>query len=463
MKIIHITLVCTGMLLTTFSSCKKFVQLDLPNSQISNPQVFSDISIATSAIAGLYVKLREGGPVHGGTYGLSVLLSSYADEVIYTGPPTTTLADRFFYQNNILPTNTTISTIWKESYNLIYDANAILEGLDKSTGIAKTDKEQLQGEALFIRAYIHFYLYNIFGNIPYLSGTDYRLNTIPGKLDSAAVYKLIIADLKLAKTMIQEDYVTPERVRVNRGVIAAMLARVYLYTRNWEAAKVESSEIIQHTALYNWVDDLDNVFLKESSGTLWQFAARSPGTATYEAENFNLTGVPAVPHRVMSDHLLNSFEPGDLRRIHWVGILSNASGSWHYSNKYKQKNTQASATEYSILFRLEEQYLIRAEAKAMEEDISGAQDDLNKIRQRAGLDPTTASSKTALIKAILQERRVELFTELGHRFFDLKRLGEADAQLSAVKPGWKSKHVLWPIPDNELLLNANLKPQNTGY
>jgi hypothetical protein len=88
---------------------------------------------------------------------------------------------------------------------------------------------------------------------------------------------------------------------------------------------------------------------------------------------------------------------------------------------------------------------------------------LNIIRHAAGLGDTPASSQQEILDAIQRERRVELFTEYGHRFFDLKRNGGLDAALSPVKPGWNTTDALLPLPEAELLLNPNLAPQNTGY
>ena len=85
------------------------------------------------------------------------------------------------------------------------------------------------------------------------------------------------------------------------------------------------------------------------------------------------------------------------------------------------------------------------------------------MRLRAGLSETTANTAPEIIDAVLQERRFEFFTELGHRFFDLKRTNTIDQALAPVKPGWDTKDKLFPIPDSELLLNPNLKPQNYGY
>jgi hypothetical protein len=95
--------------------------------------------------------------------------------------------------------------------------------------------------------------------------------------------------------------------------------------------------------------------------------------------------------------------------------------------------------------------------------LENAKTDLNKIRNRAGLANTSATTKTELLAAIIEERRKEFFTELGHRWFDLKRTGTANIILSSKKPGWDAKDLLWPLPESELLLNGNLAPQNPGY
>ena len=121
--------------------------------------------------------------------------------------------------------------------------------------------------------------------------------------------------------------------------------------------------------------------------------------------------------------------------------------------------------EYNVLLRLAEQYLIRAEARAQRDKITGsgsAAEDLNVVRSRAGLLGTTATTKTAMLLAIENERAHELFSELGHRWFDLKRTGRADAVLGPQKATWTSTAVLFPIPASQILYNNKLN-QNLGY
>src|SRR5690606_34695087 len=120
--------------------------------------------------------------------------------------------------------------------------------------------------------------------------------------------------------------------------------------------------------------------------------------------------------------------------------------------------------EYSVVMRLAEQYLIRAEARAQQGNLAGpngAESDLDMVRNRAGLDDVVGMGKNALLDAIMRERRVELFTEFGHRWLDLIRTGRADSVL-ATKPDWDAQDKLWPIPQRELDTNPNLT-QNDGY
>jgi hypothetical protein len=120
-----------------------------------------------------------------------------------------------------------------------------------------------------------------------------------------------------------------------------------------------------------------------------------------------------------------------------------------------------------MVFRLAEQYLIRAEARAQQGNVSGSQSDLNAIRTRAGLPNTTANDKASLLTAIQHERQVEMFTEWGHRWFDLKRTGTIDAVMSVIAPAkgggaWNSNKALLPLPLGDLQADQNLT-QNPGY
>src|SRR5262249_27204051 len=120
--------------------------------------------------------------------------------------------------------------------------------------------------------------------------------------------------------------------------------------------------------------------------------------------------------------------------------------------------------EMVVLFRLAEQYLIRAEARAQQGNITGAAADLGAVRARAGLPSTPAPPD--IFTAILHERRVELFTEAGQRFFDLRRTGKLDSVMLALAPlkggAWSSFKTWWPIPPTDVGIDPNLT-QTPGY
>lgn len=450
-------LLCCIMFL---SACDDFVEVDLPSSQLTASAVFQDRATANAAMVSIYAKMRDSGILSGNLSGLSNQIGNYTDELVYYGDVSGTTRD--FYNNSLLPSNGEILNWWSSSYNQIYAANATIEGVSSSTALSAQDKNQLKGEALFVRSLLHFYLLNLYGDVPYITTTNYQQNKVTHKMPTAELYLHIIEDLELAASLLPENYSSGDRVRPNKSVAMALLARVYLYDGLWAESANAASYLIGNTSVYTWEDVLDSVFLKESSTTIWQLIPRTGGQNTQEGETFIFTAGP--PSLVaLSDQLINGFEPGDQRKNHWVAAVTNGTDTWYHANKYKEKSNTSSSLEYSIVFRLAEQYLIRAEARAEQGDLIGAREDLDKIRNTAGLAGTTAGSQQDLLNAILQERRMEFFTELGHRFFDLKRANRLDEALFPVKAGWNTSDRMLPLPESELTLNPNLNPQNPGY
>ncbi len=441
-------------------SCDSFTETDLPKTQLIKTAVFQDVKTATAALSDCYAQMRDYSMISGNSDGLSSLLGNYADELTYYGVSDSPLQN--FYNHTLLPSNSGVSVLWNSSFNQIYAANAIVEGVDNSTAITGDNRNRLKGEALFIRAFTHFNLVNLFGDIPYISSTDYKTNTMISKQTQADVYNQIIADLLEAKELLPETYTSTQRIRPNKYTVSALLARVFLYTENWQLAENESNAIINKTAFYQWQDNLDLVFLKDSPSTIWQLHPGVAGLNTMEGRTFIFTS--AQPNiEAISPELFHAFEAGDQRKNQWLGSVNDGTDTYYFPFKYKLDTNSGTSQEYSIIFRLEEQYLIRAEARIHLGKLAEAKNDINKIRQRATLANTTASTSEELSQAVLQERRVELFTEFGHRWFDLKRTGKADTILSVIKSAWKDRDNLLPLPASELLANSHLLPQNQGY
>ena len=114
-----------------------------------------------------------------------------------------------------------------------------------------------------------------------------------------------------------------------------------------------------------------------------------------------------------------------------------------------------------MVLRLAEQYLIRAEARVNQEKLEEGLIDLNKVRSRSNASLIQSNDTESALEAIQNERRLELFNEWGHRWLDLKRTDTAIETLS-FKPGWQTTDLFYPIPEQELLRNPNMTP-NDGY
>ena len=453
-----IVLLVVGCVLLPLNGCDHFVEVNLPPTQLTSEAVFNDRQTANAAMAEIYYQLRANGLLSGRLSGLSASLGLYADELTYWGDDSITAFD--YHANSILPNNGDVHLLWTTTYNQIYAANSLLEGVASSVALSTTDKEQLRGEGLFVRALLHFYLTALFGDIPYISTTDYRLNNIAIRVPETMAYGLVIADLVEASELLG-DYPTEGRVRPNQYAVQALLARVYLYDGKWAEAANASSAVLNATDLYSAGSTATN-FLKDSNSTIWHLMPPLDGQNTDEGATFIFTSGPP-PQVSLAATLVDDLEPGDNRKTNWIGTITDGTASWYHVNKYKEQLNTGTSVEYPIVLRIGEQYLIRAEARARQGELIGAKEDLDILRGIAGLGPSGAVSQEDVLQAILRERRIELLTEFGHRFFDLRRFGRLDTVLGATKMGWESHEKFFPIPEAELLLNPNLNPQNDGY
>ncbi|UUW08646.1 RagB/SusD family nutrient uptake outer membrane protein [Flavobacterium plurextorum] len=443
------------------SACSGFTDVDLPSSQLTSTAIFMEKSTATAAMVDIYSKMRDKGLLTGYPTGLTMQLGLYTDELSFYGNSAAVQAN--FYNNSLMQTDTSLAEFWNSSYSQIYAANSVIEGVNESATLPKSDKDQLLGEAIFVRSLIHFYLLNTFGPIPYISSTDYKKNSTVSRMPESQIYKQIKRDLELSSDLLPKAYAGSDRTRPNKFAAKALLARVCLYMELWQEAADAASAVLNQTDLYIWPQSLNALFQKQSQSTIWQFMPATAGLNTYEGSSFIFQqGPPSLA--AVSQDLLNAFSTNDLRKTQWLRAVSNGSSTWYHPYKYKnQSNTGTTSVEYSIVLRLAEQYLIRAEARAHSADLIGAKEDLNKTRNLAGVGNTTALSVEEILQAIYTERRLEFFTEFGQRFFDLKRTNRLDQTLLPVKSQWKTSDRLFPLPESELLLNPNLLPQNEGY
>ncbi|MEO6134155.1 MAG: RagB/SusD family nutrient uptake outer membrane protein [Ginsengibacter sp.] len=441
-----------------FTSCKKFVEVNKPEGQLNSDLVFLDSSAATSAVTGIYSEMFTNRNLFSNS-STTLYSALAADELYYYSPG---LKDEFTL-NQISQLNhiNIDNSFWKPAYKFIYSANLAIEKLSKSSALSQTLKNQLMGESKFIRAFCFFHLVNLFGDIPLIISSAYNASAIAPRVSVSNIYKQIISDLNDAKNLLPSQYTTLERVRPNKWTACALLSSCYLYTDQWREATLEANALI-NSGMYSLEVDLNNVFLKTSTEAIWQLKPVRSGVNSYEGLEIIPSTSFAAPTYILSLGLRNAFEKEDKRKKSWLNVRIYNDDTLFFPFKYKLLNG-TTTTEYYMVFRLAEQYLIRAEAELNQGEFSNARNDLNIIRNRAGLSNTLANDETSLKAAIEQERRIELFCEWAHRWYDLKRTGRANEVLAPLKGlNWQPTDVLWPIPQQEISLNPFLT-QNAGY
>lgn len=468
-------------------SCKKFIQVPSPSSQLATASVFNNNTTATSAITDIYSQIfsnRE-------SYNIAIYNGMLSDELTDHNRPVFPN-----YLNNI---NQSSTGEWPHAYFYIYQANADIEGLQQTTGASPAVKNQLLGEAYFIRAFWHFYLTETYGAVPLVLTTDYTITSRLARTPRVAVMQQVITDLQMSESLLSNNYVdasdtvsTTDRVRPTKAVAAALLARAYLYQGDfsnnnvidYQAAVTAATTVINNgTYKLSPLNGTNEVFTKNSSEAIWQLYTPQPNSInTYDGNQFILLSAPTSSSNnsraTISPQLLSAFETGDQRFVNWVRSVTANGVTYYFPYKYKIQTGGTPLTEYTMVLRLAEQYLIRAEAKAELGDVS-AVTDINVIRSRAGLtNYSGGTDKASLLAAIFHERQVEFFTEWGHRWYDLERaanttnpvnintvMGTPGQNVCGYKGGiWNpdGHQVLYPIPLPDIKLDNNLT-QNPGY
>lgn len=463
-------LLLTGCMLT---SCRKLVEIGPPVNQVGLDQSFASDATATSAILGIY----NASNTRDFIFPASILPGLSADELQNN---VSSPAYDEFKTNAITITNSNIANLlWYYPYYTLAQANAMLSGVERSTTLSAGVKNQLLGEIKTWRAFILFHLVNYYGDVPLPLTDDPIGNSTLARTPGAAVWQQIIQDLKDAVALLSDTYPSVLRSRVNRQTANALLARAYLYTKDWQHAEETASTVIG-SGLYSLSADVNNTFVNTSNEIIWQFATLT-GLSVYTSNTDAKGGSYAaaagtVPAVTLTDTLYNSLEAGDKRKAGWVLPTVIGGSNYKVITKYKLRVLPSGTTtgnEYNVVLRLAEQYLIRAEARAQLQNLTGAIADADTIRRRAGL-PMLADNlqQQEVLLAIENERKAELFGEWGHRWLDLKRTASvvspadktrADDVIGGLKPAtWNSTDVLYPIPDAQRIANPALT-QNNGY
>lgn len=476
--------------LTISSGCRKFVEVDAPDNTINIDNVYASDATAIAVLTGVYTNFGIENDalrfVRNGLIFMSFYPGLSADELtLYDGASNPELIN--YYQNKVNPEVLSSTDFWSRTYKYIFVVNSAINGLTKSQTLNPAVKNQLLGESYFLRAFCYFYLVNLYGDVPLITSTDYASSSPQARETKENVYKLIIADLLEAEKNLDQNFVditviktSQERVRPSRSAAIALLARAYLYTGDWSNAEIQATKLITNDAHFTLVG-LDEVFQKNSKETIWslQPISNDINSNTGEGRLFILPeqGPWELNQVYLSDELLSKFDAGDQRLMHWVNHLEIDGITYNYAFKYKIGEVPVDNSEYSMVLRLAEQYLIRAEARIQQNKTADGIADLNALRTRATdmtendvnkrLKPLPAIlNKEQALTAVLHERQTELFTEWGHRWLDLKRSGTIDQIMPAVclKKGgtWNTTDALFAIPLKEVQANKNLI-QNKGY
>ena len=442
-----------AMVLLTVSSCRKLIDNNPSAVQLLDREVFKDSNTVKAAVAGMYSTLSNGNLY---STNVSMLPGFSADELVFVG---NTYDD--YINNTLRADNQYVGTLWTSPYSLIYYANSIIEGIPSGSNLTEKFKSETIAEARFMRAFCYCHLVNFFGDVPLVVNTNVDENKLSPRTAVATIYNQVVEDLRYAQSNLPVDYSVSggARVRANKWAATALLARVYLYTGKWEDAEIQSTSIISNTSLFELPGDLTKVFTSNSREAIFQFYNSLNGYTAY-ATDVLPSPTQQVPKYVLTEQLKAAFEAGDARRLNWTATINYLGTTYTYPTKYK--SLVAGNAEYFTLFRLAEQYLIRAEARAHRQNVTGAREDLFAIRNRANLGATPANDPDALLLAVERERRIELNCELGHRWFDLKRTGRVNAVVGPIKPAWKPEAALYPIPADQRVRNGNLTP-NPGY
>lgn len=380
---------------------------------------------------------------------------------------------------------------WNEMYRAINRCNSVLKNVPNITDPALANrKERIVGEAYFLRALAYFYLVRTFDNVPLILEPFEGLSAdfYPTQATPKNVFNQIESDLKAAETRITSftpyGLVQQNKGRTTAGSIKAALTDFYLWEKKYTQAATKAAEVLagpynlvsgdNYASIFTAKNTSESIFEIQFNNTYLEKSDNGAGSANGLTDLFlpiggvtgGLTYRAGFWYFQPSAKLINSFEAIDKRKNTTFQNTGNPPAPFRdpnlfYSNKYLGTLANENTTRFQdanfIIYRLSDVILMYAEALNESNQTDLAVIQLNRIRNRAGLANTAATTQDAVRLAIEEERFRELAFE-GKRYFDLKRTGRYAAVTGNTNPNW----LRWPIFSNELTLNKNLV-QNTGY
>jgi starch-binding outer membrane protein, SusD/RagB family len=476
-----------GSFLVTLAGCEKSITIN-PTHSASLENAFKTMEDYEGGLSTIYNSMRGVG-----YYGrnLSVLPDMSTDNLVQT---TESLVNFLEITDWLYtPQNGTVAETWLGCYGVINNANIIINNIDKLATPANQKKaNRIKGQALAVRALVHFDLLRYFGesfdrNSSAL-GIFYKKTSVleespaatkPTRQTTKQNYDDIFADLNTARTLLA-DIDAPvnsgAKYKIDLIGLSAIYARVALYAKDWPAAISNATTVINALPLASrsiypsiWRDQSNaevafsvffspGEFLSRLAGDVY-----SPTTGTNRSQ---FEGNPTLFAQIDEANDIR-FSTSVTRGFTTTALIR--ANSRLVVTKYLGKGSALDGVVDWKAFRTGEMYLIRAEAYANTsgQEASGLAD-LNTLRA-ARINGFVNGTETgaALIAAIATERRKELFME-GHRWFDLKRTTRVIDRVSVSAPSTSvllaagRREWVWPIPQGERDANANMQ-QSTGY
>jgi hypothetical protein len=463
MKKFSIIIAAMGLLM--LGGCEDFLEVT-PKASLDSATAISNVNDAQVALNGVYDGLQSS-DYYGRNF---VVIPDAAGDDIKLSPSN---SGRFLYalQWNTVESTGDIAGFWNRAYITINRANNILDNIGGMTDGTDAQRNQIKGEALFLRALSHFDLVRFFAQqynyttdqshlgVPYM---ETSVISQPARNTVAEVYTKIVQDLTDAISLMT---IAPANAySVSSWSAKALLSRVYLYMEDWVNASTLAQDVIDNSGkvlvpnanyLAMWSSENSTESLFELRFTETDNNATNQLGYIYQHQGYG----DLWP----TDDVLDMYVAGDVRNG-WFYVNSGTV----YTSKFIGKNASKPGQEVNTpILRLSEVYLIAAEAYAERSMWVEAQNMLNAIVQRA--NPAAAAialTGDALKDRIKLERRKELLYE-GHRLFDIARWKQdlvrgADCTLNVCSVTYPDDRFAFPIPKREMDANPNME-QNPGY
>jgi hypothetical protein len=381
------------------------------------------------------------------------------------------------------PRTEELNSYWKLQFKGITQCNLVLDNIVK-VNIPELTKNQIIGEALFLRSYYYFLLTQVFGDVPlYLKVTPPDQLKIK-KSSKEDIYKQILSDCDKAANLLPITYNGSNTGRATKGAALAVAAKVSLYTKDYTKV-LEYTSKIKALNTYKLVKDYRENFMKltqNNTESVWeiQHTNLELGVGNFINQWWASIKFLGYGFAEVTPLYVSVFEPNDPRLKFTVAmnndpyfglIYKNSFSSTTYSpRKFLQSNAELTqkadgdinypAIRYAEVLLWEAEALI--ELGRMQEALAPLETVRARARAQTAVPGTlpviTSTNQATLRQAVRRERQTELGFEL-HRFFDLIRWGIAAESL----PGFqKGKHEVFPIPQTEIDLNPSLI-QNANY